>query len=139
MCRLGTKLLELESLKRRRARGRIGEASLSPEEVEEELVVVEREFCAVVPRPRVRFECSMVQAPVENSEGTVSWRDVTCEDADDFDALCSGRWLVTDFVEEGEGVSALLEAGKLGDARGYVRGSEARSGWGRHRVCWEAC
>ena len=100
VCRLGRKILELASPAQRRAWGLSDETASSPEDFEAKLVVVEEKFCAVVPRPRARFECSMVQTAVESAEGVVSWRDVTCGDVDDFDALCSRRWMVTDFAEE---------------------------------------
>jgi hypothetical protein len=46
---------------------------------------------------RVRFECCMLQTAVEDADGVVKWRDLTCEDDDDFDALWSRGWRTCDF------------------------------------------
>ena len=49
--------------------------------------------------PRLHFECSMLQTAVEGEDGVVRWRDVTCDDVDDFEALWSTEWAT---VETGE-------------------------------------
>ena len=39
----------------------------------------------------LRFECSMLQSPVEDMSGGVRWPDVACGDEDDFDSLWGKR------------------------------------------------
>ena len=48
---------------------------------------IEEEFFKVAPRPRLQFECSMLQTAVEDAAGVVSWRDVRCDEEDDLTAL----------------------------------------------------
>ena len=60
--------------------------------------------------PGVHFECSMLQTAVEGPDGIVAWRDVQCGvqegdkyvggDPDDFEALWSQQWRVSDFCEK---------------------------------------
>ena len=60
---------------------------------------MEGRFRQRLQRRRLRFECSMLQTAVEGSDGQISWRDVTCEDADDFEALWALQWIMADHVE----------------------------------------
>ena len=50
----------------------------------------------------LRFECSMLQAPYEDTDGVLRYRDVTCTDPCDFGTLWERQWLVTDFVKDDE-------------------------------------
>ena len=59
-----------------------------------ECAQLEEEFRATVLPPMtrtLRFECSMLQSPVEDMSGGVRWRDVACGDEDDFEALWGKR------------------------------------------------
>ena len=49
-------------------------------------------------RKHVAFECSMLQTAEEDEQGRVKWRDLTCQDADDFDALLNFACLASDFA-----------------------------------------
>ena len=40
---------------------------------------------------------------MEGEDGVVRWRDVTCEDVDDFDALWSEEWAAVEGKEKAEG------------------------------------
>ena len=44
----------------------------------------------------------MLQTAIEGVDGSVSWRDVSCEDADDFEALWQRPWLLADAVKKDE-------------------------------------
>ena len=59
---------------------------------------VEDDFLRVMKMPRLRFECCMLQVPVEDTSGALSWRDMACDDVDDLEALRSRAWLPVDFV-----------------------------------------
>ena len=37
--------------------------------------------------PGVRFECSMLQTRASNASGSMRWKDVSCDDPDDFASL----------------------------------------------------
>ncbi len=49
--------------------------------------------------PRLHFECSMLQTAVEGEDGVVRWRDVRCEDEDDFQALWSDDWAAVESLK----------------------------------------
>ena len=58
------------------------------------------EFCAGSGKAhvrRLRFECCMLQTAWEDEEGMLRWRDVSCTDPDDFQALRAHAWDVGDF------------------------------------------
>ena len=44
----------------------------------------------------------MLQAPYEDSDGALRYRDVNCTDPCDFGTLWERQWLVTDFVKDDE-------------------------------------
>ena len=64
--------------------------------------------------PHLRFECSMLQAMREGADGKVTWRDMCCEDADDFEELFSAGWRVELDVIEGDSSLHLPEAKPAG-------------------------
>ena len=70
---------------------RVAEAKL--EEHDRANEEIEAAFVEAVPWPRLHFECSMVQTAVEDAEGVVTWRDVNCDDEDDYEVLWSREWL----------------------------------------------
>jgi hypothetical protein len=87
-----------------------------------ECVRLEEEFRATVLPSltrTLRFECSMLQTPVEDASGSVRWRDVVCGDEDDFAPLWAMRHTVEGSVRQ---ESVLLpsekpvEAGYLGNS-----------------------
>ena len=52
---------------------------------------------------RLYFECSMLQTREERSDGTVRWRDMSCDEAkdpDDFEALWRKARAISDFAEQ---------------------------------------
>ena len=52
---------------------------------------------------RLLFECCMLQTRIERDDGSVRWRDMSCDnekDDDDFEALWSKRWAIGDFEQE---------------------------------------
>ena len=49
-------------------------------------------------RRHVAFECSMLQTAGEDEQGRVKWRDLTCQDADDFDEFLKFATLTSDVV-----------------------------------------
>ena len=99
---LGEALLAIE----RRLPRRLRRATAVPSEEQkkrekEESEEMGRKFRAFA-GPSVRFECSMLQTALEGADGLVTWRDVKCEDEDDFDALWSRQWQLADSVVEDE-------------------------------------
>jgi hypothetical protein len=64
---------------------------------------IEDAFMVFLKMPRLRFECCMLQVPVEDADGALSWRDMSCDDVDDLSALRSRAWEAEDFVA-GDGV-----------------------------------
>ena len=70
-----------------------------------ELDELERSLWECEQAPRVYFECSMLQTAYETAEGVVKWRDMRCDDEDDYKALWSRKWLDLDF---GKGDDVLL-------------------------------
>ena len=94
-------------------------------EIEEAYARKEAAFCTEVPRPRLRFECSMLQTPVYDAVGRVSWLDVSCTDEDDLQAFWSRAWLTTDFVEGDAALFVPVERPKEWQSPSDLFGSRA--------------
>lgn len=78
----------------RRGRGAVASRSFETDAYEKDFI---NRFGLAL-RKHVAFECCMFQTAEEDEEGRVKWRDLTCQDADDFHEFLKFTTLISDVV-----------------------------------------